>query len=229
MNLSDREIKILNYVIEDYIRSVKPVSSKKLKEKYHLKISSATIRLEMQKLGEKKLIYQPYTSAGRIPTDKGYRVFVDKVLKEKIREVPEKKWIKEFSPKRNFLQILTQEMAFFSGNLVINFSKRKKIVWKEGWEKVLKEPEFENSNFRLKFCKFVKEFEKIIEDLELNSEIKIFIGKENPLKEGKDFSVLISGCNFPKWGETILSLLGPKRMDYNKNIKLLSVLKNYFN
>ncbi len=83
MKLDDRKKKILSSVIEDYIISAEPVGSKTLVEKYNLEYSSATIRNEMKLLEEEGYLEQPHVSAGRIPSTKGYRYYVDNLMKEK--------------------------------------------------------------------------------------------------------------------------------------------------
>ncbi|MDO4282541.1 MAG: heat-inducible transcriptional repressor HrcA [Clostridia bacterium] len=83
MKLDDRKKKILSSVIEDYIVSAEPVGSKTLVDKYHLKYSSATIRNDMKLLEEEGYLEQPHVSAGRIPSTKGYRYYVDNLMKEK--------------------------------------------------------------------------------------------------------------------------------------------------
>ncbi len=80
MTITERQEKILNKVLQEYIKSAQPVSSQLLEKKYDFGISPATIRIEMQKLTDKGFLYQPHTSAGRVPTDKGYRLFVDKLF-----------------------------------------------------------------------------------------------------------------------------------------------------
>ncbi|KPL04278.1 MAG: hypothetical protein AMJ90_01465 [candidate division Zixibacteria bacterium SM23_73_2] len=94
-DLSPREKSVLGAVIEHYVATAQPVGSKIIVHKYDLGISSATIRNTMQKLEDLGLIDQPHTSAGRIPTDKGYRVYVDYILKPEMLSAPERKKIKE--------------------------------------------------------------------------------------------------------------------------------------
>lgn len=83
MKLDERKKKILSSVVEDYIESAEPVGSKTLVEKYHLDYSSATIRNDMKILEEEGYLEQPHVSAGRIPSTKGYRYYVDNLMKEK--------------------------------------------------------------------------------------------------------------------------------------------------
>ena len=83
--LSERKTNILNAVVESYIKSTRPVGSRSLVQRYHYNLSPATIRNEMADLESLGYITQPHTSAGRIPTDKGYRFYVDNLIKtEKI-------------------------------------------------------------------------------------------------------------------------------------------------
>ena len=83
MKLDDRKKKILSSVVEDYIVSAEPVGSKTIMEKYNLEYSSATIRNDMKLLEEGGYLEQPHVSAGRIPSTKGYRYYVDNLMKEK--------------------------------------------------------------------------------------------------------------------------------------------------
>lgn len=76
-NLGDRRARILQALVSHYVRSGEPVGSKTLVERFNLGVSPATVRNELAALEEEGLIYQPHTSAGRIPTDAGYRYFVD--------------------------------------------------------------------------------------------------------------------------------------------------------
>jgi heat-inducible transcriptional repressor len=81
INLSDREELILNAVIDAYVRSAEPVGSRVIAQKFDLGLSPATIRNTMQDLEERGVLQQPHTSAGRVPTDLGYRYYVDRLLR----------------------------------------------------------------------------------------------------------------------------------------------------
>ena len=77
MSAEDRRLDVLRAIVEDYVATQEPVGSKTLVERHALGVSPATIRNDMAALEEEGLIAQPHTSAGRVPTDKGYRAFVD--------------------------------------------------------------------------------------------------------------------------------------------------------
>ena len=87
--LSDRKKKILKAIIKKYMETGEPVGSRTISKYTDLNVSSATIRNEMSDLTDLGYIVQPHTSAGRIPSDKGYRLYVDELMKEKESEVAE--------------------------------------------------------------------------------------------------------------------------------------------
>ncbi|MCZ2402690.1 heat-inducible transcriptional repressor HrcA [Paenarthrobacter sp. Z7-10] len=88
-----RKLEVLRAIVEDYVHSREPVGSKALVDRHHLGVSSATIRNDMAVLEEEGLITAPHTSAGRIPTDKGYRLFVDQISAVKPLSAPERRAI----------------------------------------------------------------------------------------------------------------------------------------
>ncbi|UVJ52962.1 heat-inducible transcriptional repressor HrcA [Trueperella pyogenes] len=76
---TDRRAKVLNAIVQDYVKTCEPVGSRAVVERHHLGVSPATVRNDMAALEEAGLIHQPHTSAGRVPTDAGYRQFVDQI------------------------------------------------------------------------------------------------------------------------------------------------------
>ena len=87
MDLDERKRKILHAIIQTYLETGEPVGSRTISKYSDLKLSSATIRNEMSDLEEMGYILQPHTSAGRIPSDKGYRLYVDALMVEKDKEI----------------------------------------------------------------------------------------------------------------------------------------------
>lgn len=94
--MEDRKLAVLRAIVEDYIQTSEPVGSKALADRHQLGVSSATIRNDMAALEEEGLISAPHTSAGRIPTDAGYRMFVDKLSTIKPLSSGERKAIQTF-------------------------------------------------------------------------------------------------------------------------------------
>lgn len=115
MELDNRKLKILHAIIQTYLETGEPVGSRTISKYSDLKLSSATIRNEMSDLEEMGYIIQPHTSAGRIPSDKGYRLYVDHLMQEKDREVTE---LKELMIQRTdkMEQVLKQVVKVLANN-----------------------------------------------------------------------------------------------------------------
>ena len=94
--MDDRKLAVLRAIVEDYVQTREPVGSKALVDRHALGVSSATIRNDMAVLEEEGFITAPHTSAGRVPTDKGYRMFVDRLSAVKPLSAPERKAIHAF-------------------------------------------------------------------------------------------------------------------------------------
>lgn len=229
--LAGRQKDILGGVVREYIKTARPVASSELRQEFGIKASSATIRQEMLELDERGYLEQPHTSAGRIPTDRGYRFFVDYLLNRLGLDDEEEKNIKSiFSVK--------SEHEFVRGlaNVVSRMTKSFSAVGafdhdgfsKTSFGRVLEEPEFENSQNIRNFAELLDGFE---EDLVSflgdwgNSGEQVFIGGENPLEEAEEFSLIISSWEHPRGFRGFLTLMGPKRMDYQKNLSLLRFIR----
>ncbi len=96
LSVDERKLEVLRAIVEDYVATQEPVGSKILVDRHHLGVSPATIRNDMAVLEEEGYIAQPHTSAGRVPTDKGYRLFVDRLSTVKPLSSPERRAIQTF-------------------------------------------------------------------------------------------------------------------------------------
>ncbi len=228
MKLTERQEKILDIVVKEYVDSAQPVSSQVLREKHNLDISPATIRTEMQKLTDKGFLSQPHTSAGRVPTDKGYRFFVNNLLAEE--KAPQKElaptdWAGDKTEDTfKFIQNLTRHLAQESRALALNYMEDGDIFWKEGWEEVLREPEFEERGNIVDFTRLLDNFEKHIGDIKKEPGLSVYIGGENAYPKAKNFTVISSHYHLPNGEKGVISIIGPKRMEYDKNINLINSL-----
>lgn len=230
--LSSRQEQILNWIVQDYLELAAPVSSDFITKKHRPKISSATLRIEMKKLTDQGYLEQPHTSAGRIPTDRGYRFFVDRFLKENLKDSVDEKFLKIIEGLRHvaqeplaLFQAITRKLAQETSALTISYFEDNDLWLKEGWQEVLEEPEFQERGCRLEFFKTVENWEKFSNELlELADPLKISIGEEIPFEEAHDFSVIVSRCALTPEIQGFFTILGPKRMKYQKNIELMNSL-----
>ncbi len=224
VEITERQKRILECIVSEYVESAHPISSQVLEKKYHLGVSGATLRNEMLTLSRMGFLEKPFASSGRVPTDKGYRFFVDETL-----EKPQKHSKRELYPLESNWH-LAKKLASLSSSLVAIYSKEQEMILKEGWEDLLEEPEFEDQSSIKSFAKLIADFEKNIADFDFEEGIQIFIGKEIPFSRVKDFSIMIAECEFSENEKGIVAFLGPKRMEYPKNINILhewtTLLKN---
>lgn len=213
--------------VREYVASAEPVSSQELLKKHDFGVSPATIRNEMQKLTDKGFLSQPHTSAGRVPTDKGYRFFVNNLL---AKEKPDNKlalvdWGEnETDDTFKFIQNLTRHLAEKTRALALNYVEDGDIFWKEGWEEVLREPEFEERDNIIDFTRLLENFEEHIEDKKKEQGLSVYIGGENTYPKAKNFTIISSRYHLPSGEKGVISIIGPKRMEYDKNINLINSL-----
>ena len=234
--VSERQKRILDALVNDYINSARPVSSTRLFAKYNFGVCPATIRNEMSLLTERNYLYQPYLSSGRIPTDKGYRVVVDEIVSSNNQDstiqykVFKEKVFKRVSLKRqtnkiSFAQEIARILASYSSYLVLTYLLEEGVCFKEGLEKVLGEPEFGDTQVLKNFGKAIRELENKVDSLFSEEDnflkVKVYIGQENFIDASKDFSLVVSRSRLSKKGEIGLAILGPKRMAYKHSISLL--------
>lgn len=227
--ITDRQKLILRNVIKEYVDSALPVSSQLIQQEYDFGISPATIRMEMQELENEGYLYQPHTSAGRVPTDKGYRFFVNELI-----NVPKNSSGKDlvdleddFIDTENIFNLfrkLTKNISLRTQSIVISYDRSEDLFYKEGWATILKEPEFRNPETCVDLAEIVDLLEDDIREFQGEDEIKIYIGGENPFHKNKDFSLILSNLNTGD-DDIVFGIIGPKRMFYDKNIKLINSLK----
>ena len=226
-----RQQKILAAVIEEYTATAIPVGSTVLTEKYNFKISSATIRNDMTQLEKEGYLYQPHISAGRIPTDRGYKYFVEEMMGDNELSLADQKKLQtemlKLKAQHNRLSRTTAKlMSSFTGNLAI--SGLEKDFAEFGLRELLDQPEFKEID---EFCKVAEALDFIDENI--NSllkgvkpgETKIFIGKDNPIKEISNCSMVVSPYRTKKGERGVLAIIGPKRMEYAKNKSLIEYVK----
>jgi len=230
--LTQRQQTILEVIIQEYIRGAEPVSSQLLEKEYDFGIKGAMIRREMQELCDLGYLFQPHTSAGRVPTEKGYRFYVDKLLSKELTEDEEDSFKfgfldeidKETDPLRMF-HLLTKKVALLVSSFALGYMSDMDIIWKEGWEEILREPEFQSSEPLLKFVAMLENLERQLGRIKLKDGIKVYIGSENPFARTEDFSIVLTSCMISDRQKGIIAVVGPTRMQYNRIIKALMSLK----
>ena len=223
---------ILAEIVEAYLESGIPVASQSIVER-GLSCSSATIRNIMAELTEEGFLIQPHTSAGRVPTEKAYRYYLDYVLdlgadrrvNRKVKQA--EKEIEQTAERAESIDELLKitadiisELAHQTGMSVVWGSKD---IYMHGRNYIVDYQEFQDIQ-KIKELLTILESEDVIYEIfwrDLRDRVDVFVGEEIGLPETRDCSLIISYCGKAGDRETRLGLLGPMRMDYEHNISLL--------
>ena len=228
--MNSRQEQVLRAIIELYSETAEPVGSQVLLENFDFDVSSATLRNDMAFLEEEGYLYQPHISAGRIPTDQGYRFFVESLHDRELSRDEQTRLQKELlilKAKHARLGRSTAKLlSAFSGNLAISGLIDREELYDFGMKEMLEKPEFQDLDDLSRLVETLDtlddKLEKIRESLK-TGETQIYIGEENPIAHIKNCSMIVAPYKTSE-GTAILAIIGPKRMDYAKNKSLLEYM-----
>lgn len=235
LELSLRQKEILALIIKEYTENALPLSSSYLEEKMGGKISSATIRKEMLFLEEQGFLIKPYISSGRIPSDKGYRYFIDNLMEKKeISRAYQKKLelelLKTKAQNAHLERTMAKLLSSMSQCLAISGLVDKKEYFDFGMNNLIENSDFvqldEFSRLALALDLIDENVDKILEKIK-GTETEIFVGKENPLKEIRNCSMVVSPYFLESGEKGLVAIIGPKRMNYEKNKGLVEFIKKF--
>lgn len=234
--MSERKFQILQYIIETFIHNPHPVSSGAFENNKDFSVSSATIRNEMAKLEKEGFLIQPHTSAGRIPSSKGYKKFVstltelppqqkDQFLKE-FKDAQEQYYIKIAKEKVydaiSILSTLSENIAFAT------IPKNRHTLFL-GVSKLLNQPEFHKDiDSAMEVIEVIENgFFEVLDSLQIsNNKVDIHVGESDIFPQFDSCSVLCIRYNHYGF-EGVIGIVGPLRMDYSRNKAFLEHTK-YF-
>ena len=234
--MKNRKSKILRAIVESFIETATPISSKFLQKRFNFPFSSATIRNEMGNLEQDGFLFSPHTSAGRVPTDEGFRFFLAECRDDlkKIKPNVEKEFLKIFLDHLNkkkinekvfdAISVLTQ----LTPNVAFSTIPSSKRMFFLGFSNIMKQPEFiENPGMASGVFKILEEnFQTVLESLEIDQNAKIFIGNENIIPEIQSCTLIV--CKFKLEKIPIfLGILGPMRMDFGRNIVAVEIARDF--
>ena len=230
--LQERQKSILNAVIREYVRTAKPVASKELAEGQEEGLSSATIRSEMLHLDQLGYLAQPHTSSGRIPTDKGYRFFVDYLLREQDtlppREEASLERVFAHEGEEEFIRELGKTVARLSKMLTATSAFDEGFFYETGFSEVLGEPEFADREAVRNFGELAdflgEEMDEMAYDFE-DAEEQILIGAENPWERARNYSMIITSWRHPRGFRGSLAMIGPKRTNYPRHKAIIRSIR----
>lgn len=224
--LTDRQQKILAAVIEQYAEVAVPVGSVTLAKAFD--VSSATIRSEMAALEENGYIEQPHTSAGRIPTDKGYRFFVNQINGSKDSEVTERVAREEKAMQSRIasagaadraIQSAVRTLVELTGN--VGLATIGNSIYVRGFGSLFAQPEFAAAQTVQQVAGLLDNIEPWLKETAPNKPLSVFIGSENPIGKASGCTLVISKFSSPFSDKSYVGVLGPTRQDYRNVMNLV--------
>src|SRR3989338_4747295 len=229
VSITKKQQQLLQKIIKAFVQTAQPVSSKSLEDSGFLGVSSATIRGEMNELERLGYLEQPHTSAGRIPSDKAYRYFVDNVVKQdadigerekrkidaSINEAP--------SDPRIVNKSIAQVLSELSDNLVITNIVDQDDFFKVGLKNLFEFPEFHEIERMFRLTSFFEEFEREVQRFH---DVQVFIGHESPFHNISQESVICAEYRLPDGFTGSIVMVGPTRMNYRRNMGLVNYTKD---
>lgn len=222
--MDPRKREILSIIIKEHIKTGSPVGSSVVVGKYKLDISSATVRNEMASLEDEGYIIQPYTSAGRVPTEKAYNAYLEAVKEKKISNQEAKSLDKAIKKKsEESFKTTAKELAKLSGNAVF-WAIHKNNLYYTGISNLLSQPEFAQTNLIFDISAIIDRMDEIISEIfaSAKEEPDILIGSDNPFGNFCS-TILVKYKKDDNIG--LFGILGPMRMDYERNLALIKYIK----
>jgi heat-inducible transcriptional repressor len=225
--MTPRQEKILEAIIEAYAEVASPVGSVNLTKVFH--VSSATIRSEMADLEELGYIYQPFKSAGRIPTDKGYRFYVNNLnnhhqaigensfLRNRNRAISSR--LEDGGSPERMIRNAVDTMVELTHNLGIGTIGNQ--LYLSGISNLFGNPEFLDPNQVKEVARLLDNMEPWLREASLDQPLSVYIGQENPIGASSGCSLIISKFKSPFSDSSYIGLLGPTRQNYYNVIDLV--------
>lgn len=230
--LNERQKQVLSAVVELYTKTALPIGSQALLEHFDFPVSSATLRNDMVILEEGGYLYQPHISAGRIPTDKGYRTYVEEMMQEETLTRGEQAHLQKellmLRAKHVRLSRTTAKLlSVLSGNLAVSGLIDNDELYDFGMKELMEKPEFQEMDELSRVVETLDSLDEKLDGLMLqlkDGETQIFIGHENPLTGIDNCSMVVAPYRTDE-GRGLLAIIGPKRMDYAKNKSLIEYMR----
>ena len=221
--MDERKELILEIIIKEHIKTGAPVGSSVVVEKYHLEVSPATVRNDMSWLEHEGFIAQPHTSAGRIPTEAAYLWFLDRVKSGKPRELSksEVRHLLHQKTEEDFKQV-AKVLARHSNNAVF-WAFNQRNLYYTGISNLFSQPEFAQIEKVYDISVVIDQMDEVIEQVFNDFEIGVhtIIGADNPF--GAFCSTVL--CKYKSNDSRgMFGIIGPMRMDYEKNMSLVNLI-----
>lgn len=221
--MTERQVEILRAIVEQYAEVAGPVGSSLLAKVFN--VSSATIRAEMAELERMGYISQPHTSAGRIPTDKGYRYYVNHIS-EPTGPKLETRAERALTSRVNHAGLPEQTIRNAVDTLVelthnLGLATIGDRLYMSGLSNLFGQPEFMHPGQVQEVARLLDNLEPWLNETAPNKPLSVFIGQENPIGRGAGCSLIISKFRSPYSDRSYVGVLGPTRQSYKNTMNLV--------
>lgn len=223
--MTQRQKDILKAIIEQYAEVASPVGSKLLAKIFN--VSSATIRAEMAELERIGYIGQPHTSAGRIPTDKGYRYYVNNIAELQEETKRESRAERALTSRVAHGGLPEQTIKNAVDTLVelthnLGLATLGDQLYMSGLSNLFGQPEFMHPGQVQEVARLLDNLEPWLHEAAPNEPLNVFIGRENPIGRTAGCSLIISKFRSPYSDRSYVGVLGPTRQSYQNVMALVS-------
>jgi heat-inducible transcriptional repressor len=226
--MTERQIKILATIIEQHAEVAAPVGSVMLAKLFG--VSSATIRAEMARLEEMGYIVQPHTSAGRIPTDKGYRFYVNALndireggdmprLVDRSARAIEARVAPHSDRADRAIRSAVDSLVELTHNLGIATIGDQ--LYMSGIGNLFSQPEFANGEHVQQVARLLDNLQPWLREAAPNEPLNVYIGQENPIGKASGCTLIISRFRSPYSDNSYIGVLGPTRQSYSRVMNLV--------
>lgn len=222
ITMTDRQAQILAAIVEQYAEVAVPVGSVMLAKLFG--VSSATIRAEMARLEEAGMISQPHTSAGRIPTDKGYRFYVNQLTQSQESALARPaKAIENRVAHAGRADLAIRSAADMLVELTNNVGLATigDQLYLSGFSRLFTQPEFMHGGPVHEVARLLDNIEPWLREAAPNEPLSVFIGSENPIGKSSGCSLIISRFRSPYSDFSYIGVLGPTRQSYREVMGLV--------
>ena len=222
--LSDRQQRVLQAIVEQYAEVASPVGSTLMAKLFS--VSSATIRSEMSILEHQGYIMQPHTSAGRIPTDKGYRFYVNNLSSDQPETVAERRAEKALATRvvnggmsDQIIKNAVDTLVDLTHNL--GLATIGDQLYMSGLSNLFGQPEFINNEQVREVARLLDNLEPWLYEAAPNEPLSVYIGQENPVGRSAGCSLIVSRFRSNYSDSSYIGVLGPTRQSYRDVMMLV--------
>lgn len=222
--MTERQKQILTAIVEQYAEVASPVGSSLLAKLFN--VSSATIRAEMAELERRGFIMQPHTSAGRVPTDHGYRFYVNELAESHVKGLPEGRAeralasrVQQAGAPERMIRNAVDTLVELTHNLGLATIGNQ--LYMSGLGNLFGQPEFMNTIHAQQVASLLDNLEPWLREAAPNEPLSVYIGQENPIGRSAGASLIISRFRSPFSDQSYIGTLGSTRQQYRDVMTLV--------